>query len=271
MTFEGCRKRYLLIKGDYDYMDEEIIKVKKVNLVDQVSNQLKELIVEGKWTIGKKIPSENSLADKFDVSRLTVRLAIQKLVTLGILETKAGAGTFVKEFNFDGYVKKISDIMMKPEMLDDVQDFRRHIEIECGRLAIKQATNHQIMELERAVKHYNDFIINGEKGLEYNVNRLAALDYSFHYKLCQISNNSLFLLAYTAAKEPIIQYLKSIIKSRLETFFVEENINIENSKRIQVPDNSHYNMVLAIKAKDFAQFKKIFYQMVNYKNTTPIR
>lgn len=43
-------------------------------------------------------PSESDLADLFGVNRLTVRLALQKLNTLGILDTRVGDGTYVCAF-----------------------------------------------------------------------------------------------------------------------------------------------------------------------------
>nr|WP_278850753.1 winged helix-turn-helix domain-containing protein [Enterocloster clostridioformis] len=61
--------------------------VKKVNIGDQVYNQMKDQIMSGVWVPGEKIPSENQLMEVFGVSRGTVRQAIQKLSAVGLLET----------------------------------------------------------------------------------------------------------------------------------------------------------------------------------------
>lgn len=61
----------------------------------QIHNQLRENIEDGKWQIGEKIPAERELAAQFDVSRMTLRQAIQALVDEGILERRVGSGTFV--------------------------------------------------------------------------------------------------------------------------------------------------------------------------------
>lgn len=61
----------------------------------QIHNQIKKDIEAGKWSVGDRIPSERELADNFNVSRMTLRQAIQTLVDEGILERRIGSGTFV--------------------------------------------------------------------------------------------------------------------------------------------------------------------------------
>ncbi|MCH3922077.1 GntR family transcriptional regulator [Limosilactobacillus sp.] len=61
----------------------------------KIHNQLRENIESGRWTVGQKIPAERELAASFDVSRMTLRQAIQALVDEGILERRVGSGTFV--------------------------------------------------------------------------------------------------------------------------------------------------------------------------------
>ncbi|MFW6029498.1 MAG: FadR/GntR family transcriptional regulator [Halanaerobiales bacterium] len=56
------------------------------NLSRQVFEQLKSQILRGKWKPKEKIPSENELVKILNVSRVTIREALQTLVTLGLLE-----------------------------------------------------------------------------------------------------------------------------------------------------------------------------------------
>nr|WP_094551660.1 galactonate dehydratase [Petroclostridium xylanilyticum] len=73
----------------------KIKSIQKKNVVDEVYAQMKELIVNGDWEPDSKIPSEHELAKSFNVSRNTVRSAIQKLSAIGVLITRQGQGTFV--------------------------------------------------------------------------------------------------------------------------------------------------------------------------------
>ncbi|KRM11664.1 GntR family transcriptional regulator [Paucilactobacillus suebicus] len=61
----------------------------------QIHNQIKQDVENGKWRVGERIPAERELAELFNVSRMTLRQAIQTLVDDGILERHVGSGTFV--------------------------------------------------------------------------------------------------------------------------------------------------------------------------------
>lgn len=61
----------------------------------QIHNEIKKSIEAGKWAVGDRIPAERELAEQFNVSRMTLRQAIQTLVDEGILERRVGSGTFV--------------------------------------------------------------------------------------------------------------------------------------------------------------------------------
>ena len=68
----------------------------------KIHNQLRENIEDGKWKVGEKIPAERELAGQFNVSRMTLRQAIQELVDEGILERRVGSGTFVANRKVQG-------------------------------------------------------------------------------------------------------------------------------------------------------------------------
>lgn len=61
----------------------------------QIKQTIKNWILNKEFSPGEKIPSENELGEKFNVSRLTVRQAISQLVQEGFLISRRGEGTFV--------------------------------------------------------------------------------------------------------------------------------------------------------------------------------
>ncbi|KRK79141.1 GntR family transcriptional regulator [Companilactobacillus nodensis] len=67
----------------------------RVPVYIQIHNRIKKEIESGKWAVGERIPSERKLAEDFDVSRMTLRQAIQTLVDEGILQRQVGSGTYV--------------------------------------------------------------------------------------------------------------------------------------------------------------------------------
>ena len=76
-----------------------IVPIKKVNVGQMVFDQMQELLIRGEWKPGDRLPSENELAEMFNVSRITIRQALQKLSVLGLVETRFGEGSVVKTFD----------------------------------------------------------------------------------------------------------------------------------------------------------------------------
>ncbi len=71
------------------------LPVRQPSLSDQIYEIILKEISEGKYPPGSKLPSENELAERFDVSRPTVRAAFNRLVELGYVRKRRGVGTFV--------------------------------------------------------------------------------------------------------------------------------------------------------------------------------
>ncbi len=68
-----------------------------VPLYVQIESLIRDRIVNGEWEPGQRIPSEKSLNDLFEVSRMTVRGVLNTLVDEGLLYRVPGKGTFVSE------------------------------------------------------------------------------------------------------------------------------------------------------------------------------
>jgi len=79
-------------------MTQELIvsPIKTAGLLsDQVYVYLKELFETGKFSPGQKLPSETKLAESLNISRISLREALQRLELGGYIERKRGVGTFV--------------------------------------------------------------------------------------------------------------------------------------------------------------------------------
>ncbi len=82
------------------FMPEKLDKIRLdhnsyISLHVQLHNQLRRLIVSGRWQAGERIPAEMQLARHLDISRTTVRIALQRLEVEGLIKRSAGRGTFV--------------------------------------------------------------------------------------------------------------------------------------------------------------------------------
>lgn len=68
---------------------------RRPNLAEQVRDELTELISNGTYVVGDRLPNEDEMSEKFAVSRATVREGYRALIDAGYLSRIHGKGTFV--------------------------------------------------------------------------------------------------------------------------------------------------------------------------------
>ena len=210
-------------------------KIERTSVPDQIFEQLKESIIAGKWTPGDSLPSELQLAEDFGVSRMSVRAAIKKLETFGLVEVRMGEGTFVIEFDPAIFLKGLSPIFSKPASALEILEFRKALEIECLKLGIKRASDRDIEVLDGLFQEYWTALQakDSEKQLAY--------DYRMHHQIFLMSKNSLF---------------KQIYESMHQLFFVhiDENshLYIETYGAITRENDEHLQVLEAMKRRDTA-------------------
>ena len=164
--------------------------VKKESVSEQVFNQMKDQILNGAWTPGQKLPSETELAKIFNVSRVTIRNALQRLSTMGLIETRFGEGSFVIEAKLGEQVKNvlIPNVYLQPHSAHEVLQFRCAIEVETAGLAAEFATDKDIEKLKE--------IHQKQTGCTNDYVTFADLDLDFHYVIALATGNSLIIATY---------------------------------------------------------------------------
>lgn len=85
---------------------------KVVSKYEIIKNKILNEIENGVYKENDKIPSENELCTQFDSSRITVRKALDQLVTTGVLYRQQGVGTFVKGKYEEQKVEDIKKILL---------------------------------------------------------------------------------------------------------------------------------------------------------------
>lgn len=192
------------------------MKIARVSIVDQVCASIKQDIADGIWKLGDKIPSEAEFAEMFGVNRLSVRMALQKLNTLGIIDTRVGEGSFVCKFSLKPILSEISIFYEGEDKYHDVQQLRNLLEYECTRLAVQSATEEEKAELAEALKHYNECALALSK--DPNTSEVLAsavdADFNFHYKVVKMSHNKLYKDIYYMVQQLVRSHITELISSR---------------------------------------------------------
>lgn len=238
-----------------------IEKINKQSAVDLVLEQMKTLIKDGTWTVGQKIPSESDLADVFAVNRLTIRMALQKLSTFGLVQTRVGEGTFITEFSLIDYIKQISEFYNHDQdVFDDIANFREAVEIRCCALAMERVTEEELAHLHKLLVAHENVQVRLNTGFTQEIYLDSVdTDLHFHEYICTISNNSLLIAAFSMAKDIIYQHLLMIVRKRIDQRLEKMGLG-ETAKR-----NIHRDIFESIVDKDFEKCKKTYLDMLNQR------
>ncbi|MCC8026300.1 MAG: FadR family transcriptional regulator [Clostridium sp.] len=174
----------------------EIKPIQKVHVGEQVFQQMKRMLILGEWMPGDKLPSENELASLFNVSRITVRQALQKLIALNLIETRLGEGSFVRTLEVEQSLDRLMPTMYLGEKTNiQVFEFRELMDVESVRLATKRRTDE---DLERM----NDIISHMKKAARDNdSHEFAKLDLEFHFEIGRITGNPLIIKTNAILKD----------------------------------------------------------------------
>jgi DNA-binding FadR family transcriptional regulator len=101
-----------------------------------IVEQIRTIIDEDNLQPGDKMPSERELSARLEVGRSSVREALRALELVGLIETKRGEGTFLKDFRGNHLIHLLGTfILQRKEAKDDLIATKMLIERE----AIKQA------------------------------------------------------------------------------------------------------------------------------------
>ena len=177
--------------------------IKKVNVSEEVFLNLKDMIINKEWLPGEKLPSESALSESYDVSRVTIRNALQKLKALGLIETHLGSGSFVKDFSETGAMNSLIPIAFLGSDIDSILEFRREIESGTCAIAAEKATDEDVFVLRSMIAEMENIGDDLEK--------LALADQKFHYQIAHISRNPLILKTYEIISEVYSAHMKNIV------------------------------------------------------------
>ena len=141
--------------------------VKRTRLFEDVARQIQGLIVDGALQPGDLLPPERELAERFGVSRSSVRDAIRTLELVGLVVPRQGEGTVVADVSPDAVVRPIASVLgRKRELIAELLDIRQIIEPALAARAATRATPEEIARLEDVLRRQREKTLRGEPAVE---------------------------------------------------------------------------------------------------------
>lgn len=197
-------------------------------LVDRVAQEIERLIVDGVLEAGTKLPPQRELAEQIGVSRTVIREAMHILETKGLLESRHGFGTLVRQVSPDQFTQRMSWLLRSTNIsLDDLHQVRHILEVENVRLAALNATPEGVQTLRR--------ILEEMESAKADIHQFAEKDAEFHTTLARMTDNPLLIVLIDAIRD-LIQEVRLSVSRYPEL------------KATVMPD--HYAILGRVEAKD---------------------
>jgi len=196
-----------------------------------IVDQIRELIGSGRLGAGDRLPSERELAERFGVSRVTVRDALRSLEAVGLLRIKVGAngGAFLRAPSSADAGRGMSDMLLMAQLSpEDVAEARLVLELNTVMLAVGRAEPDDIQALRSICERSAALLASNE----YDVH----LSWDFHERLAAATHNPALEMIHHAFRGPL-----SMARAR-----AREPANVAHQRTVE----EHTELVDALEARD---------------------
>ncbi|NLS45157.1 MAG: FadR family transcriptional regulator [Firmicutes bacterium] len=178
--------------------------IKRVRVVDTVSEKLVRAISEGKFEAGTKLPSEHDLAQMLQVSRNALREAVRQLETMGFVTVKHGDGTYINHVTGNYFVTRaLQFFKLRETTLTDLVEAREAIEVTAAMLAAERAWDEEIETILKLVDEMDGAIDNPEEYVEK--------DFEFHVMVIRASKNEVLRELFSTIQDILMVQLRKIM------------------------------------------------------------
>ncbi len=156
--------------------------VRRTRIYEDVARQIQALIADGALAAGDMLPPERELAERFAVSRGSVRDAIRVLELVGLVVPRQGEGTVVADVSADAVVAPLANALLrKRELIVELIDVRKMIEPPLAARAAANASPEEIARLEEIYGRQREKTLRGEPTVEE--------DGEFHWAVAAAAGN----------------------------------------------------------------------------------
>ncbi len=211
--------------------DPRFQKIPRERVADRVAQELLRLIATGGLAPGERLPGERQLADMMNVSRVSVRAALQQLKAQGFVSAVQGGGTRVIAAANERDSALAELVRVNRDNLYDLAEIRASIEVWAARRAAERGSAEQIAEIER---HFELMTRPGRAA-----RHKADDDLNFHMAIAKASGSAVYM------------HLMSVLGEILEEMFAYHRYRLQIGPEYdRLLLRQHRAICLAITARD---------------------
>ena len=213
-------------------------KIEVKNKSSFVTEQILDAIREGEYGDGDKLPPERKIAEQMGVSRPSVREALSALSVTGVIESRSGDGTYVKDpDNLASLEAKALSVLERDEDPYAIAEARRVVEGGLMPIVVERATQEDLSALEGK---YREMC---EMADRQDYDNFFLADRNFHLILAKITDNSFLMRTLRSLVNVMKEQLWQEIKRQ---YYLRENSIFDTCE-------NHKKIIGAIKDRDVEQ------------------
>lgn len=212
---------------------------------NDIVQQIKANIFEGKLTPGDRLPSEKELIEHFGVSRITVRDAMRVLESQGLVEIKVGAGggAFVTTPSAEPIAQVLTDMLrLQGISIQELVEARLVVETSIVTFAAERANQKDLDAMERAIEE-------ARTARQEGVSRFTPFSVNFHIALAKAAKNQVLFFTVSSFRTPFYETLDKMIP---DTHMADRAIE------------DHQKLLDAVSAHDAERARQVMREHLNY-------
>jgi hypothetical protein len=193
-------------------------------LAKQISENIRAAILDGRLAVDSRLPTEEELADRFSVSRPTIREALKRLAAQNLIRSRRGptGGTFITRPTREEARASVATaaallVAMGEFKLDDIVEARALFESTACRLAAARRTDADIERLRFSVERMRETAL-----LDVD---FCVADVCFHRDLVAAAHNAALDYAAAGLLDSLQPVLNLIVYKRRERRAVSEELS----------------------------------------------
>ena len=198
----------------------------KTSISRQIAEQLRNAIVNGQFKIGERLPTEDELAQRYGVSRPSVREALKRLAAQNLVRARRGpsGGNFVVQPSYEELAESLSGaatllVGMGALGIDEIIEARRVLQRGCLEQAVNNASEEHLQAIETALQRQQDPAISDED--------FCQADVAFHRALVDATDNGMLrFVMYTVIEAliPVTNMVVTVVRERSDIIALHEKM-----------------------------------------------
>lgn len=248
--------------------------MKKVPLYEKISDQIRNLVIKGRYSADQKLPSEREMAALFGVSRAAIREALRSLAMIGVLEVRYSEGIFIKNIHYLDIMNRVRELLEfvgsnEGEAIKQAFELMKTLEIEILHQIVKNASKKGILSLKAVLRKMEANLFDPVEYMKH---------YSeFHKSLGILSNHKIYELLLDAMMISTANVIREIVsnlillgdpicyahlyESHQDIFEALNDKNLKKAQKAMIQHfqvmESHLERLYSIPAKPFVKSRHI--------------